>query len=132
MSNQQQLRAKSALQSLFLRIQSTSSEKASADAETDSSGSEATSESAASVSDFDAYLNSLHSTAAAEPSATASAKSHLTAFAEVVVDVERLVRLKLPNVWDIISNYPLLYNQYRQSLTVYPVRRYPLNVYSPI
>jgi len=41
-----------------------SSERASADA--DSSGSEAASESAASISDFAAYLNSLHSTAAAE------------------------------------------------------------------
>ena len=98
MSNQEQLRAKSALQSIFLRIQSTSSEKASADAETDSSGSEA-----ASASDFDAYSNSLHSTAAAEASATASVKSHFAAFAEALVDVERLGRLKLPNVWDIIS-----------------------------
>ena len=64
----EQLRAKSALPSIFLRIQSTSSERASADAEIDSSGSEATSESAASVSDFDASLNSLHSTAAAKTS----------------------------------------------------------------
>ena len=103
MSNQEQLRAKSGLQSIFSRIQSTSSERASADAETDSSGSEA-----ASVSYFDAYLNSLHSTAAAEVSATASAKSDLTAFAETLVDVERLGRLKLPNVWDIISKYPLI------------------------
>ena len=81
MNNQEQLRAKSGLQSIFLRIQSTSS------------GSEAASEFAASVSDFDAYLNSLHSTAAAEVSATASAKSDLTAFAEALVDVERLGRL---------------------------------------
>ena len=73
MSNQEQLRAKSGLQSIFLRIQSTSRERASADAETDSSGSEP-----ASVSDFDAYMNSLHSAAAAEVSATASAKSDLT------------------------------------------------------
>ena len=108
MSNQEQLRAKSALPSIFLRIQSTSSERVSADAETDSSGSEATSESAASVFDFDAYLNSLHSTAAAEASATASAKSDLTAFAEALVDVEGLGRLKLPNIWDIISKYPLI------------------------
>ena len=50
LSNQEQLRAKSALQSIFLRIQSTSIERASADAETDSSGSEA-----ASLSDFDAH-----------------------------------------------------------------------------
>ena len=80
MSNQEQLRAKSALQSIFLRIQSTSSERASYNAETNSSGSEAASESTAS--DFDAYLHSLHSTAAAETSATASAKSDLTAFAD--------------------------------------------------
>ena len=93
MSNQEQLSAKSAVQSIFLRIQSTSSKRASADAEADSSGSEA-----ASVSDFDAYLNSLHSTAAAETSATASAKCDLTAFGEAIVDVERLERLKLPNV----------------------------------
>ena len=71
-----------------MRIQSTSSERASADAETDSSGSEPASESEASVSDFDAYLNSLHSTAAAEASAPASAKSDLTAFAEALVGVE--------------------------------------------
>ena len=103
MSNQEQLRAKSGLQSIFLRIQSTSRERASADAETDSSGSEA-----ASVSDFDAYLNSLHSTAAAEVSATASAKSDLTAFAEALVNVERLGRLKLPNVWDIVLKNPLI------------------------
>ena len=103
MSNQEQLGAKSALQSIFLRIQSTSSERPSADVETDSSGSEA-----ASVFGFGAYLNSLHSTAAAETSATASAKSDLTAFAEVLVDVERLGRLKLQNVWDIISQYPLI------------------------
>ena len=96
LSNHEQLRAKSALQSTFLRIQSTSSERASADAETDSSGSEAASESAASVSDFDAYLNYLNSTAAAEASATASAKSDLTGFAEALVDVERLEKLKLP------------------------------------
>ena len=109
MSNQEQLRAKGALQSIFLHIQSTSRERASADAETDSSGTEAASESAASLSDFDAYLNSLHSTAAAEVSATASPKSdHLTAFAEALVDVERLGRLKLTNVWDIISKYPLI------------------------
>ena len=91
-----------------MRIQSTSSKRASADAETDSSGSEATSESAASVSDFDAYLNSLQSTAAAGTSATASAKSDLTAFAQALVDVERLRRLKLPNVWDIISKCPVI------------------------
>ena len=103
MSNLEQLRAKSALQSIYLRIQSTSSERASADAATDLRGSEAASESTASVSDFDAYLNSLHSTAAAEASATASAKSNLAAFAEALVDVERLGRLKLPNVWQIIS-----------------------------
>ena len=108
MSDQEQLPAKSALQSIFLRIQSTSSERVSADAETDSSGSEAASESATSVSDFDAYLNFLHSTAAAEASATASAKSNLTAFAEALVDVERLGRLKLPNVWDIFSKYSLI------------------------
>ena len=109
MSKQEQLHAKSALQSIFLRIQSTSSKRASADAETNSSGSEAT-----SVSYFDAYLNSFHSTAAAEASATASAKSDVTAFAEALVDVERLGRLKLPNVWDIISEY---------SLVVQPVSR---------
>jgi len=57
-----------------------SSERASADAETNSSGSEAASESAAPISDFDVYLNSLHSTAAAEASATASAKSDVAAF----------------------------------------------------
>ena len=105
MSNQKQLRAKSGLQSIFLRIQSTSSD---ADAEIDSSGSEAASESAESVSDFDAYLNSLHSTAAAEASATASAKSDVTAFAEAFVDVERLGRLKLPNFLGIISKNPLI------------------------
>ena len=126
MSNQEQLRAKSALQSIFLRIQSTSSERASADAETDSSGSEA-----ASVSDCDAYLNSLRSLAAAQASVTASAKSDYAAFAEALVDVERLRRLKLPIVWDIISKYPLMYNQYCESLAVYPARRYPLNVCSP-
>ena len=103
MSNQEQLRAKSALLSFFLRIQSTLSKRASADAETDSSRSEA-----ASLSDFDAYLNFLHSTAAAEASATVSAKSDLAAFAEALVDVERLERLKLPNVWDIISKYSLI------------------------
>ena len=81
MRNHEQLREKSGLQSIFLRIQSTSNERASADAETDSSGNEVTSESAASVSDFDAYLNSLHSTGAAEASATASAKFDLTALA---------------------------------------------------
>ena len=66
------------------------------------------------LSDFDAYLNSLHSTAAAEASATASATSDLTAFAEAPVDVKRLGRLKLPNVWDIISKCLLI---------VYPVSR---------
>ena len=85
LSNQEQLRAKSALQSFFLRIQSTLSKRASADAETDLSRSEA-----ASLFDFDAYLNFLHSTAAAEASATVSAKSDLAAFAEALVDVERL------------------------------------------
>ena len=89
-------------------IQRTSRERASADAKTDSSGSEAASESAVSVSDFDAYSNSLHSTAAAEASATASAKSGLTALAEALVYVERLARLKLPIVWDIISQYSLI------------------------
>ena len=91
-----------------------------------SSGSEAASESAASISDFDAYLNSLHSTAAAEASATASEKSDLSAFAEALVDVELLGRLKLQN-----PNTLVLYNQYRDSLAVYPARRYPLNVCSP-
>ena len=86
-----------------MRIQSTSSERASADAETDSSGSEA-----ALVSDFDTSLQSLHLTAAGEASATTSAKSDRTAFAEAFVDVERLGRLKLLNVWDIISKYPLI------------------------
>ena len=132
MSNQEQLHAKSALQSIFLRIQSTSSERASADAETDSNRSKAASESAASVSDFDAHLNSLHSAADDEASTTASAKSDLTVFAEALVDVERLGRLKLLNVWDIMSKYPpLLYNRNRESLAVYPSRRYPLNVCSP-
>ena len=41
---------------------------------------------------FDAYLNFLHSTAAAEASAMESAKSDLTAFAEALVDVEQLRR----------------------------------------
>ena len=99
----EQLHAKSALQSIFLCIQSTSSKRASADAETDSSGSEA-----ASVYDFDAYLNSLHSTVAAEASATVFAKSDFAAFAVAVVDVERLGRLKLPNVWVIISKYSFI------------------------
>ena len=117
--------------SIFLRIQSTSSERESADAETDSSGSETTLESATSVSDFDAYLGSLHSTAAAEASATASAKSDLTAFAETLVDAERIRRLKLPNVWDIISKYPVIVQPVCESLAVYPARRYPLNVCSP-
>ena len=54
------------------------------------------------------YLNSLHSTAAAEVSATAFAKPDLAAFAEALVDVERLGRLKLPNALDIISKYPLI------------------------
>ena len=103
LSNQEQLRAKNALQLIFLRIQSTSSKRACAYSEIDSSGSEA-----ASVSDLDAYLNSLHSIAAAEALAMASAKSDLTACAEVLVDVERLGRLKLPNVWDIISKYLLI------------------------
>ena len=115
MSNQEQLCAKSGLQSIFLHIQSTSSKRASADAETDSSGSEA-----ASVSDFDAYLNSLHSTAAAEVSATASAKSDLIASAEALVDVERLGRLKLPNVWDIISKYPLILQPVSQIISCLP------------
>ena len=98
MSNQEQLRAKSALyslQSIFLCIQRASSEKASANAEADPSRSEAASESAAPISDFDAYLNSLHSTVAAEASATATVKSDVTAFAEALVDVQRLGRLKL-------------------------------------
>ena len=99
----------------FLRIQSTSSERASADAEAYSSGSEA-----ASVSDFDVYLNSLHSTAAAEALATASAKSDLTAFAETLVDVVRLGRLKLPNVWDIISKYPLIVQPVSQIISCLP------------
>ena len=103
-----------------MRIQSTSSERASADAETDSSESEAASESTASVSDFDAYLNSLHSIAAAEKSATASAKSDLTAFAEALVGVERLGRLKLPNVWGIISKYPLMVQPVSQIISCLP------------
>ena len=105
----------SALQSIFLRIESTSSERASADAETDSSGSEA-----ASVSDFDAYLNFLHSTAAAETSATASAKFDFTAFAEALVDVERLGRLKLPNIWDFIFKYPLIVQPVSQIISCLP------------
>ena len=48
----------------------------------------------------------MHSTAAAEASASASEKSDLTAFAEALVDVELLGRLKLQNIWDIISKYP--------------------------
>ena len=82
-----------------MRIHSTSSERARADAETNSSRNEA-----ASVCAFDAYLNSLHLTAAAEASATASAKSDVTAFAEALVDVERYFQ----NAWDIISKYPLI------------------------
>ena len=73
-------------------FKSTSSERASADAEIDSSEIEA-----ASVSNFDEYWNFLHLTAAAEASATVSAKSDLTTFAEALVDVERLGRLKLSN-----------------------------------
>ena len=95
-----------------MRIQSTPSERASADAEADLSGSEAASESAAPISDFDAYLNSLHSTATAEASAPASAKSDVTAFTKALVDVEGLGSLKLPNVGT------LLYNQHRESLAV--------------
>ena len=86
----------------------TSSERASPDAEAGSSGSDAASESAAPISDVDAYLNFLHSTAAAEASSTASAKSDVTAFTQELVNVERLGKLKLPNVWDIISKYPLI------------------------
>ena len=68
---------------------------------------------------------------AAEASATASAKSDVTAFVEALVDVEWLERLKLPNVSDIISKKPLLYNQYCEPLAVYLARRHLLNVCSP-
>ena len=44
----------------------------------------------------------------AEASAAVSAKSDVTAFAEVLVDVEQLGRLKLPNVSDAISKYPFI------------------------
>ena len=53
-------------------------------------------------------LNFLHLTAAGEASAAASAKSDPTAFAEALVHIERLGRLKLPNVWDIIFKCPLI------------------------
>ena len=72
------------------------------------------------VSDFNAYLNSLHSTAAAEASATSSAKSDLTAFAEVLVDAERLGRLKLPNVEDIISKYPFIVQSVSRIMSYLP------------
>ena len=104
-----------------MRIQSTSSERASTDADTDSSGSEA-----ASASDFDAYLNSSHSTAAAEASATVSAKSDLTAFAEALIDVKRLGRLKLPNVWDIISKYPLIVQPVSRIISCLPCTQVPV------
>ena len=119
MSNPEQLRAKSTLQSILLPIQSTSVERASADAEYDSSGSEAASKSQASVSDFDAHLNSLHSTAAAEASARASTRSDLTV-AEALVDVERLGRLKFQSVCDIISKYPLIVQPVSQIISCLP------------
>ena len=72
------------------------------------------------VSDVNAYLNSLHSTAAAEASATASAKSDLTAFAEALVDAERLGRLKLPNVEDIISKCPLIVQSVSRIISYLP------------
>ena len=52
------------------------------------------------------YLNQIHSTAAAETSATASTKFNLTAFVDALVDVKRLGILKLPNALHIISKYP--------------------------
>ena len=99
-------------------FQSTSSERA--DAEADSNGSEAASECTAPISDFDVYWNSLHSTVAAVESAMASTKSDLTAFAEALVDVEWLGRLKLPNVWDIISKYLLIEQPVLQIISSLP------------
>ena len=104
MTKQEQQRAKSALESIFLRIQSTPSDRASTTTETYSSGKEEIPEPAVQVSEFDRYLNSLQSTSAAE----ASAESDVPAFAEALINVERLGRLQMPNVWSIISKYPLI------------------------
>ena len=54
----------------------------------------------APTSDFDEYLNSLHS-AAAESSTSPAATADINAFSDALTEVERLGRLRQPSVWDI-------------------------------
>ena len=69
----------------------------------------------APTSDFDEYLNSLHS-AAAESSTSPAA----TAFSDALTEVERLGRLRQPSVWDIISKYPLIVQPVSQVISCLP------------
>ena len=71
------------------------------------------------TSDFDEYLNSLHS-AASESLSSRAAKADINAFLDALIEVERLERLRLPNVWDIISKYPLIVQPVSQVISCLP------------
>lgn len=60
------------------------------------------------VDDFEAYLDSLQDseTIASSTSSTASQVTASSDFTAALLEVERLGRQKLPNVWDIIKSYP--------------------------
>ena len=73
----------------------------------------------APTSDFDEYLNSLHS-AAAESSTSPAATADINAFSDALTEVERLGRLRQPSVWDIISKYPLIVQPVSQMISCLP------------
>ena len=73
----------------------------------------------APTSDFDEYLNSLHS-AAAESSTSTAATADINAFSDALTEVERLGRLRQPSVWDIISKYPLIVQPVSQVISCLP------------
>ena len=54
----------------------------------------------APTSDFDEYLNCLHS-AAAESSTSPAATADINAFSDALTEVERLGRLRQPSVWAV-------------------------------
>ena len=80
----------------------------------------------APTSDFDEYLNSLHS-AAAESSTSPAATADINAFSDALTEVERLGRLRQPSVWDIISKYSLIVQPVSQVISCCPALRCQLS-----
>jgi hypothetical protein len=101
LSDREKETAKKELKTMYLRLRRVQSSSASPTNSPEHGAAQQAEPQEGQSSDFDAYLDSLDVMGAvAQPSAPPSE------FEVGLQKVEQLGRLKLPNVWDIISRYP--------------------------